>query len=85
MHPWQLMHCEMTQPKQQVASAERILMQLKKAMWLNLMGAETFTKWAGLVVAPDMESSMDEGKCWRRILWQIRCQNHACITREIFK
>jgi len=50
-------HCEMTQPKQQVASAERILMQLKEGDVIELDGiGKTFTKWAGLVVAPDMEA-----------------------------
>ena len=41
--------------KQPVANAERIFMQLKESDVIELNG-KTFTKWAGLVVAPDMEA-----------------------------
>jgi N-dimethylarginine dimethylaminohydrolase len=41
--------------KQPVANAERILKQLKEGDVIELNG-KTFAKWAGLVVAPDMEA-----------------------------
>ena len=41
--------------KQPGANAERIFMQLKESDVFEL-GGKTFTKWAGLLVAPDMES-----------------------------
>jgi len=41
--------------KQPVANAERILKQLKEGEVFEL-GGKTFTKWAGLLVAPDMEA-----------------------------
>jgi len=41
--------------KQPVANAERIFMQLKESEVFEL-GGKTFTKWAGLLVAPDMEA-----------------------------
>jgi len=37
------------------ANAERILTQMKEGEVFEL-GGKTFTKWAGLVVAPDMEA-----------------------------
>jgi hypothetical protein len=41
--------------KQPVANAERILTQMKEGEVFELNG-KMFTKWAGLVVAPDMEA-----------------------------
>jgi hypothetical protein len=41
--------------KQPVANAERILTQMKEGEVFELNG-KTFTKWAGLLVAPDMEA-----------------------------
>jgi hypothetical protein len=41
--------------KQPVVNAERILTQMKEGEVFEL-GGKTFTKWAGLVVAPDMEA-----------------------------